>query len=206
MTDYVAKLKTPANRWLLTLFFLSGAAALIYQVCWQRLLFAAFGVDIESVTIIVSVFMFGLGLGALAGGALADRFPNSIVAMFSLVELGIGLFGLASPTIIVWVGDALVGASRFQVAAGNFALMSIPTVLMGATLPMLVAHLYRVHGNVGVSIGRLYFSNTMGACAGSFATGFLLFQFLDLHQTIQVAALCNLFVSASAYLLFRRSS
>lgn len=200
------QVELPANRWLLTLFFVSGAAALIYQVCWQRLLFAAFGVDIESVTIIVSVFMFGLGLGALAGGALADRFPNSIVALFSLVELGIGLFGLVSPTIIAWLGDALVGAGRFQVAAGNFALMSIPTVLMGATLPMLVAYLFRVHANVGVSIGRLYFSNTMGACAGSLATGFALFHFLDLHQTIQVAALCNLFVSASAYLLFRRSA
>ena len=58
---------------LVLLFFVSGIAALIYQVCWQRLLFQAFGVDIESVTIIVSTFMLGLGLGALAGGQLSDR-------------------------------------------------------------------------------------------------------------------------------------
>ena len=51
---------------LAPLFFVSGVAALVYQVCWQRLLFSAFGVDIDSVTIIVSVFMLGLGLGALA--------------------------------------------------------------------------------------------------------------------------------------------
>jgi xanthine/uracil permease len=49
-------------------FFLSGAVALIYQVCWQRLLFAVVGVDIESVTPIVSAFMLGLGLGAALGG------------------------------------------------------------------------------------------------------------------------------------------
>ena len=53
---------------LVLLFFVSGIAALIYQVCWQRLLFEAFGVDMESVTIIVSTFMLGLGLGALVGG------------------------------------------------------------------------------------------------------------------------------------------
>ena len=47
------------NYWLLLLFFVSGAAALIYQICWQRLLFESVGVDIESVTIIVSTFMLG---------------------------------------------------------------------------------------------------------------------------------------------------
>ena len=62
---------------LVPLFFLSGIAALVYQVCWQRMLFVAFGVDIESVTIIVSTFMFGLGARALLGGELADRYPRS---------------------------------------------------------------------------------------------------------------------------------
>src|SRR5262249_6293057 len=53
------------------LFFLSGFAALIYQIVWQRVLFAAFGVNIESVTITVSLFMFGLGVGSLVGGVLS---------------------------------------------------------------------------------------------------------------------------------------
>ena len=51
---------------LIFLFMISGTAALIYQICWQRLLFEGFGVDMESVTIVVSTFMLGLGLGALA--------------------------------------------------------------------------------------------------------------------------------------------
>ena len=82
---------------LAPLFFVSGVAALVYQVCWQRLLFAAFGVDIDSVTIIVSVFMLGLGLGALVGGDLADRRPGWALRFFALAELGIGVFGLFSP-------------------------------------------------------------------------------------------------------------
>ena len=55
---------------LAVLFMLSGVAALIYQVVWQRLLFTLFGVNIESVTLIVSIFMFGLGVGAIVGGWL----------------------------------------------------------------------------------------------------------------------------------------
>jgi len=65
-----------------TAFFLSGAAALIYQVVWQRLLFVVVGVDIESVTIVVSTFMMGLGVGAILGGWLADIFPRRILLVF----------------------------------------------------------------------------------------------------------------------------
>ena len=56
--------------WLAFLFLISGFAALVYQIVWERVLFAAFGVNIESITIVVSLFMFGLGLGSLAGGML----------------------------------------------------------------------------------------------------------------------------------------
>ena len=60
------------------IFFVSGFSALIYQVCWQRLLFTGFGVDLTSITVIVSVFMAGLGIGAFFGGRIADKFSNLI--------------------------------------------------------------------------------------------------------------------------------
>ena len=53
------------TRVLCVLFFLSGFPALIYQLTWQRALFRIFGVNIESVTIVVTAFMLGLGLGSL---------------------------------------------------------------------------------------------------------------------------------------------
>ena len=55
-------------RLLQLFFFLSGIPALIYQLIWQRALFAIFGSNIESVTLVVSSFMLGLGVGSLAGG------------------------------------------------------------------------------------------------------------------------------------------
>src|SRR5579863_3875285 len=75
---------------LYILFFVSGFPALIYQIVWQRALFTIYGVNIESVTIVVSAFMLGLGLGSLAGGR-ASRIPGlPVLAAFGLVELGIG--------------------------------------------------------------------------------------------------------------------
>ena len=64
---------TQWTRVLCVLFFFSGFPALIYQLTWQRALFRIFGVNIESVTIVVTAFMLGLGLGSLVGGWLSKR-------------------------------------------------------------------------------------------------------------------------------------
>lgn len=186
--DNVAKRLAP-------LFFVSGVAALVYQVCWQRLLFSAFGVDIDSVTIIVSVFMLGLGLGALVGGDLADRRPAFALRFFALAELGIGTFGVFSPALIRVAGEMFVGAPQWQVAIANFLLLLIPTCLMGATLPILVAHVTRIWGSVGKSIGMLYQVNTFGAAFGVAIVGFGWFLLFELDAAIRMAAVLNIAVS-----------
>jgi predicted membrane-bound spermidine synthase len=155
---------------LSVLFLLSGTCALVYQVAWQRILFAAFGADLESITIIVSAFMLGLG-----AGALADRWPKH-----ALAEGGIGLFALGSPALFRWVGEATVTASLTVVAAVNFALVLVPTLLMGASLPILVADLARRWRNIGRATGQLYAVNTLGAALGALLSGFVLFYWLTL--------------------------
>ena len=80
-----------------SIFFISGFSALIYQIAWQRILFTAFGVDLESITIIISVFMAGLGIGAYYGGRIADKYPKKIILLFAIAELSIGTFGFSSP-------------------------------------------------------------------------------------------------------------
>jgi predicted membrane-bound spermidine synthase len=187
------------SAWLQPLFFLSGAAALIYQVCWQRIFFFSFGTDIESVTVIVSAFMLGLGLGALGGGWAADKWPGRIAPLFAALELCIGLFGFASPWLLTKVSDLFIMSGRLETAAANFALMLLPTCAMGATLPMLVAHALRQKRGVGVETGELYCMNTLGAALGCGATGFVLFHFLTLKGAIAVAACVNLWVAASVW-------
>jgi predicted membrane-bound spermidine synthase len=190
---------------LIVLFLVSGAAALIYQVCWQRLLFESVGVDIESVTIIVSTFMLGLGLGSLAGGDLVDRYPNRTLELFALIELATALFGVCSPWLIHAVSAAVVNSALSVIVAANFGLLLIPTVLMGATLPILVAQVVRVYGNLGASVGILYFANTLGAAFGAALTGFVALYYLGLTATIYVAAALNVAVSAAVWFNLRDS-
>jgi predicted membrane-bound spermidine synthase len=184
---------------LVFLFLVSGAAALIYQVCWQRLLFESIGVDIESVTIIVSTFMLGLGIGSLAGGELVDRYPSRTLELFALIEIATAAFGVFSPFLIHAVSAAVVNQSRATIGAANFGLLLIPTTLMGATLPILVAHVVRWYRNLGVSVGVLYFANTLGAALGAALTGFVALYYLGLTSTIYIAAALNVIVSAAVW-------
>lgn len=184
---------------LLLLFLISGVSALIYQVCWQRLLFQTFGVDIDSVTVIVSTFMLGLGAGALAGGECADRTSRNLLAVFALIELAIAVFGAASPWLIHSVGAATVRAPLAAIALVNFLLLLVPTMLMGATLPILVTHVMRHYRNIGVSIGTLYFANTLGAALGAALTGMLVLYYLGVSATIHVAVALNLMVSTAVW-------
>ncbi len=184
---------------IVVLFLVSGAAALVYQICWERLLFESVGVDIESVTIIVSTFMLGLGLGSLAGGELVDRYPNRTVEFFALIELATGIFGVFSPCLIHATSHLVVNGSHIVVGGVNFGLLLIPTTLMGATLPILVAHVVRVYRNLGVSVGVLYFANTLGATLGAAFTGFVALYYLALTSTIYIAAALNIAVSAAVW-------
>src|SRR5437868_7031723 len=68
-----ARRRFPFTPGLMALFFVSGFPALLYQVVWQRALFSIFGINIESVTVIVSAFMLGLGLGSMAGGWISKQ-------------------------------------------------------------------------------------------------------------------------------------
>jgi len=188
---------------LVFLFMISGTAALIYQVCWQRLLFEGFGVDIESVTIVVSTFMLGLGLGALVGGEIADRFPDRVIPMFAMIELATGAFGVCSPYLIRAVSAATVNGSLATIAAVNFGLLLIPTTLMGATLPILVTHVVRRYRNLGVSVGVLYFANTLGAAFGAGFTGFVALYHFGLTSTIYIAATLNAAVGATVWFALR---
>jgi predicted membrane-bound spermidine synthase len=185
------------------LFMLSGVAALIYQISWQRSLFALLGVDLESTTIVVSVFMFGLGFGALMGGRFADSFPNKRILGFAVAETAIGLYGYFSPSLIHLVANGTeFGFSHAGNLVKSFLVLVFPTTLMGATLPILVAHIFAQAKSVGVSVGKLYFSNTVGGAIGAALATFYLFGALGIADTVRVASAINFFVAVTAYAAF----
>jgi len=186
------------------LFLVSGFAALIYQVVWQRVLFTSFGVNIESITIVVSLFMFGLGVGSMVGGILSKRYPEQLPRLFLICEIAIGLFGIVSLALIRTVSDATVDGSLATISLSVYALLSIPTMFMGATLPILVAHLYTFYKHTGKAVGLLYFLNTIGSAIACFVTTDILFVLIGLQSSVWIAACCNIIVGVVVYFVMLR--
>jgi spermidine synthase len=179
------------TRVLCVLFFFSGFPALIYQLTWQRALFRIFGVNIESVTIVVTAFMLGLGLGSLAGGWLSKQRGIPLLPLLAAIELLTGAFGFVSLGIFDRVGELTIGLPLTVTAATTLSLVIIPTLLMGATLPVVVNHLVRRSGNVGSAVGLLYYVNTLGAGAACLACTVLLLPFVGMQGTVYVAVAMN---------------
>lgn len=190
---------------LLPLFLVSGVPALLYQVVWQRSLFTIYGTNTESATAVVAAFLLGLGIGAFAGGWIANRSPNRLLFIYGLIEFAIGIFGIFSLGLFDAIGVRFTTASMVQTGALAFALVVLPTVLMGATLPILAAYLVAKRGHVGNGVGALYFVNTLGSALACFLAADVLMQALGQHGTIQVAAGLNLFVGIGAIVLSRMS-
>lgn len=188
------------------LFFVSGGPAIIYQLLWQRALFAIYGIHVESVAIVVAAFLLGLGLGGLAGG-VASRVVRRPLLLFGAAEFAIGAFGWFSLGFFERVGEATRHLSPGPTAVITFGLVVAPTALMGATLPLLVAHLVRSSPNVGRAVGLLMFVNTLGSAAACLVGAFVLFHALGAAASVRLAAVVNLGVGvvALAFALAKRS-
>jgi len=184
--------------WIYLLFFLSGIPAIIYQIVWQRALFALYGINIESVTIVVSAFMLGLGLGSLGGGALSHRYRLRPVALFAAAELGIGIFALLSLRMFHFVAEYSRTKPLWVTGTISFLLVVVPTLLMGSTLPLLIEHLVRISRNVGSSVGSLYFVNTLGSGVACLVAVRPLMNYLGQAGTVRCAALVNGLVGVGA--------
>lgn len=205
VASHHGRAETATARWLrvlCVLFFLSGFPALIYQLVWQRALFRILGVNIESVTIVVTAFMLGLGIGSLLGGWLSRKQDVPLLLLLAAIELLTGAFGLCSLQIFEHVGGVVLGSSLPVIAVTTLALVIVPTLLMGATLPLLVGHLVGRSGHVGESVGLLYYVNTLGAGAACLFCVVALFPWLGMQDSVVVAAAINGAVAIGATMAF----
>ncbi len=186
-------------------FFLSGFAALIYQVVWQRLLVLPIGADVYSTTVIVGAFMAGLGCGSLAGGHIADRLTRRrCLLMFVAAEAAVALFGLASRYIFYdWMYLGLGGMPLGPVAVAIvvFAGLIWPTFWMGMSLPLLARAVTSGVAGAPTRIGVLYGLNTLGAAAGAFSTTWLLFPARGLAGSLSIAVSLNALAAIAALIL-----
>lgn len=201
----------PPSRLLLAMAAGSGLAALVYQVVWMRRLALVFGSTTLATSTVLVAFLGGLALGAWVLGRAADRRPDGALALFGLVEVGTGLYGLASPWIfrgieIIYLGlyPGLEGRPGLY-AGAQFALSALvilpPTMLMGGTVPLLSRHLAAAAGGTVRGVASLYGWNTVGAALGAALTAYVLLPFLGLRAAVRLAASANLVIGAVALLL-----
>jgi spermidine synthase len=198
---------------LLALFFCSGACGLAYQVLWLRQLSFVFGVTAYAASTVLAAFMAGLALGSWLAGPLLERIRRPLAA-FGVAEVLVGCSAIATPWMLGLASvlyrqlyavapDAflLQTAARFACA---FAVLLVPTMLMGMTLPLLSAsHLVR-GVQFSARVSALYAVNTAGAVLGALLTGYILIGAIGMQRTFLLAAVTNILIGLTAILVDRR--
>jgi predicted membrane-bound spermidine synthase/Flp pilus assembly protein TadD len=211
---------------LYPIFLVSGAAGLIYQVVWVRVFGNVFGNTVYSASLVIAVFMLGLGAGGYAAGGWSDRRyarrPESLLRAYAVCELAIAAVALLISRVLPHLGGVSAATSAYSRDASGWyaltvtsylargivlvALLAPVTLLMGATLTLLIRHLVRRDADVsGWRIAVLYGVNTLGAAIGCLLTDVVLVPSIGLARTQELAVLLNVAAAAGAWALARWS-
>ena len=207
-----------SRRAVFALFFLSGIAGLIYQVLWLRRLSVIFGVTVYAASTVLAAFMAGLAIGSLlAGRVLRRRIPA--LQAFGIAEVLVGVTGLASPLLLEGASSIYLmlhraapeslGMLTMARLLCSFAILVVPTAMMGMTLPLLSAALSELRPepakaeasrqrSIGSSVSLLYTVNTAGAMVGTLVTGFVLIPAIGIQRAFLLAAAINVVVGGVA--------
>ena len=199
--------------WFFVFFFISGFCSILYELVWLRLAMAAFGVTTPLVSIVLSVFMGGLGAGSWIAGALVRRCGDRIqfppLRLYAFTELLIAVSALVVPLQLA-LGNHLLGrmADRVPISSGAYHLVSgawlaltlVPwCACMGATIPLAM---FAIRSSPDYDSRRsfsfLYLSNVLGAVAGAIIPLFLI-ELYGFHGTLRIGAVLNSLIFLSAF-------
>jgi len=195
---------------IMTMYFLSGVCSLIDEVVWARMLKLSLGNTVYASTIVVSVFMGGLALGALIMGRYADKVKNRL-RLYALIEILATITAALFPLSIKLLDVAYKGVFNLfsmstammvivQIIASSLVLL-IPSMLMGSTFPLISRVVTSLENQIGQKVGRLYALNTLGAAVGCFLAGFVTIRLMGVMGTVYLAAGMNLIVATGGFLL-----
>jgi spermidine synthase len=167
---------------------------------WLRMLALVFGVTVYAASTVLASFMAGLAIGSYSAGRVAARLRSPLL-VFGLIEIGIGVTAFATPALLemardIWVATqpslpASLPVVTFARFAAAFAVLIIPTTLMGATLPVVMESALVQDRAVASRIGLLYAANTTGAIVGALTAGFYLVSHIGIARSFTIAALIN---------------
>ena len=186
---------------ILLLFLTSGFAGLAYELAWVKELSLILGVSSGAISTVLAALMGGLALGSALLGRIADSTPRPL-RMYALLEIGIGVSALLLHYAFHGVYSAYVSLARAMPEADwlfvmlryllCFAVLLVPTALMGGTLPAMSRVWVRTTDRIGAGVGVLYGTNTLGGVLGTLAVGFVLLRTLGVADTTRLAVALNL--------------
>ena len=201
-------------RWCFGFFVVSGFCGLVYEVVWLRLAMASYGVTTALASIVISMFMAGLGLGSWGAGVLTRRVlavdGRRALRFYSIAELLVGISSLAVPLELKF-GRLLLqhmgsfGAwqtSRYYLLAGIWvAITLVPwCTCMGSTFPLLMAVIRQTARPTSErSFSYLYIANVLGALLGTLASAFILIELLGFQGTLYIAGSLNAILALLAF-------
>lgn len=184
---------------LAALYFGSGAIALIDEVVFFKYLSLAFGATAHASSAVLVAFMGGLA----AGAALAARLDGRIRAplrVYGALEVAVGIACALSPWLFGAVTRAYVAVAEHASSLATLeaaravlacAVVLLPTIAMGATLPLLA----RVGGK---RVALLYGLNTAGGATGSLLGTYAVIPALGLAATVRAGALISVAIGLTA--------
>ncbi len=189
---------------------LSGAGSLVLEVTWSRLLRLVLGSSMPAVVTVLVAYMLGLGLGAFLASRLGARVSDRL-RLYGWLEIGIGLYALLVPSLVgaisaaerAFVYGLPAGVGTLVTFVLALAALALPTIAMGATLPILVGALMRARSEPGGTIAALYGANTTGAVVGALLPTALLLPWLGLLWTNAAGGFLDITAGTAALLLSR---
>jgi len=197
---------------LFAIFTLSGFSGLIYESIWSHYLKLFLGHAAYAQTLVLTVFMGGMALGAWLAARWSPKMRNLLLA-YALVEAITGTIALVfHPVYVASIGftfDSVIPALDSAAAIHSVkwaiaALLILPqSVLLGSTFPLISgAIVRRFPDRPGATLAMLYFTNSLGAALGVLTSGFLLIGWVGLPGTVVTAGVINLVI---ALLVWRKS-
>lgn len=195
------------------IFTLSGFSGLIYESIWSHYLKLFLGHAAYAQSLVLSIYMGGMAVGAWLAGRYSGKWRLPILA-YAVVEGVIGVLALVFHNSFVTITDGvylsllpgiesvlLAHVIKWTVAA----LMIVPqSILLGMTFPLMTAGVIRRYPqNSGGSISLLYFTNSIGAAIGVLASGFWLIKNTGLPGTIMTAGLINVLLALAVWVIAR---
>ncbi len=186
----------------LSLSFCSGAAALIYETVWLRMLIRIFGITVYAVSFVTAFFILGLALGSALAGNFSLK-KGRWLFIYGLIEIALAVSALLTTWLLVLIPH-LAGGSLTGGALACAAALVIPTMLMGATLPLLLRGITDDGAKASFNLSLFYGVNTLGAMAGVFSSGFVALAVLGEKKSALLAAALNLTIGLIALQLSKK--